>query len=188
MAYYIITTTGLLSPVPLGDIGLDPVVHPFTLDLLANGHTIEEINVSDDLLAAITNGWVTIDYNGFTINSGNIANVELFQLLDDLANVNVSSHVSGETLVYNGTQWVTGAVARTGFEIGDTFSGIPLNKTVTVDPPLSNEDYVIVLTSTMNRNFYVDSNYTSGEFKIISSSNRPMSSLDKVFWEAKSTS
>lgn len=72
-----------------------------------------------------------------------------------------------------------------GIVNGDIFSGVPLEYTVTLNQNYIDNNYVVLITSTLNRNFYVDSSYTSGEFKIISGSNRPMLSSEKIFWRTE---
>jgi len=74
---YEITTTGTQDPVPLADLGLDPIEHPtVSYDLIAeHGFSLDEILVSANsghLYDAISNGHLTANLNGETINSGNV--------------------------------------------------------------------------------------------------------------------
>lgn len=71
---------------------------------------------------------------------------------------------------------------RFGYVTGDTFTGRPLSRTVSIAPAYDTNELSIQLTPTLNRHFYVEPGYTSGSFTIVSSSNRPMTSNDRVMW------
>lgn len=76
MATFTITTTGVNPSVPLPDLGMFNLVHPFTIDVLTKGNTLQEIQRSEDLHTAIINNWLTASFLGNTINSNNIGVID----------------------------------------------------------------------------------------------------------------
>lgn len=107
------------------------------------------------------------------IGSGNVTVEYLVQVSGELQNKIDDLQISG-----------TPVLMKFGVENGDTFAGSPLQKSVVFPAAFNSNNLSIVVTSTKNRNFYIGENYNSGGFTIFSSSNRPMKSIDKVFWHA----
>ena len=71
MNTYIVTTTGAAANVYLKDIGLvNPIVHPATVDLIALGVTLSEIQDSSDLYDALNLNYLTATFNGVSIVAG----------------------------------------------------------------------------------------------------------------------
>jgi len=66
---YEIITTGNVPLVDLQGLGIDPIPHPSTLDLLSFGLSFEEISSSSDLQRAILDQEVVVDYNGSIIDN-----------------------------------------------------------------------------------------------------------------------
>lgn len=90
---YKITSTGLSGSINLGDLGMDPLSHPvIQFDLIGYGIDPEEIENSDDLYSAISNGVITAIFDDF--NDGGIsvtsANVDKTSVFDDPKMVNTS--------------------------------------------------------------------------------------------------
>jgi hypothetical protein len=66
---FLITTTGLSASITFADLGARTFTHPTTDYNLTNEYSIEEIKKSNDLAAALDNGYITAKYNGIAITS-----------------------------------------------------------------------------------------------------------------------
>lgn len=141
---------------------------------------------------AVSDTWVApIAVDGFFYSgryfSGGVEFHQLLQTSGDIVNqiTSGSGSVTQQQLIAtSGELNVKIPNMRRGYVSGNTFSGNPVEQTIFFAPPFLNRNISIVVSSTMSRIFYVNENYTSGSFKIMSTSNRQMSATDIVFWQA----
>lgn len=146
--------------------------------------TVKRNAISDTWIAPLAvDGYF---YSGRYFSGG----VEFFQLLQTSGDIvsQISFNSGGVTqqqlIQTSGNIVVQIPNIQRGVASGIAFSGNPIEHTIFFNPAFPDKNISIVVSSTLPRLFYVDENYTSGSFKILSTSNRPMGSTDIIFWQA----